>query len=89
MTTTPPWRDPEPNELMMFTLYEKPSDYPNAYVVRAWYVRSGTPTPEPAFAAVAFGSAKDAARWMLWNYPDKAWQARKADDEAQIMGVWF
>ena len=33
--------------LLIFTLYGHPRDYPQHYVIRAWYTDARTPEPEP------------------------------------------
>lgn len=38
----------EPDELLrLWCIYEKPSDFPNSFVVRQWIVNDGGATPEP------------------------------------------
>lgn len=85
----PRWREPDQNEMMMLTLYEKPKDYPEDYVVRAWYVAGGRPAPVPSPIARLFATRQHAEQWVARTYPQASFVPRADDDEAQILGVWL
>jgi hypothetical protein len=42
----------------VWTIYERPRDYPDSYVVRAWTTRGGEPTPGPARTAPTLDAAR-------------------------------
>src|SRR5262245_2974676 len=75
------------SELMMLTLYERPADYPTAYVVRAGYVgsgciRMGTP-------AMLFGTEAEARAWVGYYFPDLWFTVRDPKDDPRILGAWI
>lgn len=86
--TAGPWREPTADELFTLTLYAKPSDYPEHYVLRAWYT-SAARGLQPAGASLLFPNARDAERFVAWAFPQLVFMGRAMDDEPQIVGCWL
>lgn len=71
--------------LIMWTIYCRPRDFPNAYVVRRWSVRAGVAIPDPEPTAVT--ATLSLARSQI---PDGLYCLRRDPaDEAAIVETWF
>lgn len=75
-------RDPQ-NELLQLTLYERPPETPDWYVLRAWFVG---PVLRAAEHSLAFLTAEQAVQWVSQRFPDLV----PMEDEAGsgIILVW-
>lgn len=82
----PPWRAAKHNELLMLTLYERPIDWPDHYVVRAIYIG---PKPEirASTQAAIFRTEIAARNWIDEFYPTLTFTGKDPDD-TKIIGVW-
>lgn len=68
----------------MWVVYERPSDYPEAYVARRWDIVDGC---DMATQEVLVAATLEALREML---PEQLHRiARFAEDEPQIVEVWL
>jgi hypothetical protein len=74
------------HELLMFVLYERPRDFPDGYIFRAWFCGKDEPRVGPGFG---FFSLERAELWIAQQYPWLARMERSPEDEAQIMAVWL
>ena len=77
--------------LEMFTLYEKPRDFPNDYIVRKWEVYSGQ-EPKPChivskFEADGRESAIDYVNRLFANH--KILLPRSESDDPIVVGTWI
>jgi len=86
--TVPPW-SANPDELMMLTLYEHPSDWPKHYVIRACYIRATEPHVQASAQCTIFREYMEALLWIGETYPELTFRGRNTDDEPQILGVWM
>jgi hypothetical protein len=73
--------------LEMWTLYERPADYPQGYVARRWVIGEGTyaPTSDAFFGA----TLEEVTDFFDRCYPDLFYLPRQDGDEAQIVGTWL
>ena len=70
--------------LLLYTIYEHPTDYPDGYVVRRWLVEAGAPpTPLGAHRAPTL----DAVRALL--PPGLARLPRELEDDPVIVETWL
>ncbi len=68
----------------MFTIYQRPSDYPDHYVVRKWFSGPGEARPD---ATVRLASSLEEARGMV---PCECVRLeRHQDDDAVIVETWI
>lgn len=74
-------------ELMILTLYEKPVDFPNHYVIRANY--AGQAGVRMSRGCMLFTSEEETLRWVGTHFPDLTPVPRSYEDEPQIMGSWL
>lgn len=81
------WREPAEGERMHLTLYAKPSDYPEHYVLRAWYISRRR--MQVAGASLLFPDARSAERFVNWAFPDLMFLGRAMDDDPPIVGCWI
>ncbi len=72
-----------PEDLPMWTIYEKPRDYPNNFVVRKHIVRQGETFPTNTFMVT---STLKQARLCL--PPGLFNLGRQPEDEPQIVETW-
>lgn len=77
--------------LEMFTLYEKPRDFPNDYILRKWEVYSGQ-EPRPChivskFEADGRDSAIDYVNRLFANH--KILLPRSESDDPIVVGTWM
>ena len=70
--------------LTMFTVYERPTDYPNAYVVRRFEIRPGGPEAGRLLGVV---DTLEQARALIPASAD-ARLPRAADDPPQVVETW-
>lgn len=70
--------------LTIWTIYERPQDYPDGYVVRPWIIgRDGIPHPGAGIQAGDLATARAAI-------PDGLIRMERADDdEPQILETWI
>jgi hypothetical protein len=72
--------------LIMYTVYDHPSDFPDYFVVRRFFITGETPYPEPdPFPYVIGTSLEDVRSWLP---PGLDRCARSAEDEPQIVETW-
>lgn len=72
--------------LSMWTIYERPRDFPDRFVARRWEIRQGVPEPVPT-GDMILGLTLDSLRSRL---PEGLHcQPRAPGDEAHIVEVWF
>lgn len=70
-------------ELGLWTIYERPRDYPNGYVARLW--KLGTPTN-----TVLHGDTLEEVRFLLDKcYPGLVRIPRSPRDDPQIVETWL
>ena len=70
----------------IFTVYERPEDYPDGYVVRGWTVFDGDPLPVPDSIAQRFKDLKAARR----SIPSGLHRVERArSDDPTICEVWL
>lgn len=72
--------------LITFTIYEKPKDYPDKFVVRRWAVVRGQPNPVPDPKAWAVTDSLEQARASL--PPGLVCIDRYAQDDPVIVETW-
>jgi hypothetical protein len=72
--------------LEIFTIYERPADYPAQYVVRRWRIVAGVNDPVPDLDAFAVAMSRDAARAAI--PAGRVRLERSANDEPQILESW-
>jgi hypothetical protein len=71
--------------LRMWVIYERPLDYPDWYVLRAWDIVEGVPVGVPereAQLASTLAAARELLPPGLYNI------GRQEEDEPQIVEVW-
>lgn len=74
-------------KLSMWTVYERPHDYPEGFVVRRWIVG---PSGQLLSGDAWFGETLDAVRGFLaQHYPGMIRLARSPGDEPQIVETWI
>lgn len=73
--------------LEIFTIYERPADYPGHYVVRRWSIVAGVNDPVPALDPHAVVASLEAARASI--PPGHVALERSVDDEPQIVESWI
>lgn len=72
------------DELLVWTIYERPLDYPNGYVVRAYECSRGEPVP---WKTALFARTLESARAML---PAGLYRiGRSVDDDPKIVESWL
>ena len=64
-------------------IYEKPSDYPNSFVVRRWRVTGEGPMPMEAYPAPTLKEARKFVPRELYRLP------RDPSDDKTIVEVWI
>jgi hypothetical protein len=75
----------ESSPLTIWTIYDRPTDYPDSYVVRPWILSSGSEHPIPGAAVAA--PDLDAARDLV---PAGSFRMeRNPDDDPCIVETWF
>lgn len=72
--------------LVTFTIYEKPKDYPDKFVVRRWAVVRGRPNPVPDPKAWAVADSLEMARKAL--PPGLVCTQRYPGDDPVIVETW-
>lgn len=72
------------NKLAMFTIYERPLDFPDRYVVRRWFACAPEPVPDvvPRLAA-SLEHARELVPPGLYRQP------RQDGDDPFILETWF
>jgi hypothetical protein len=70
--------------LTQYTIYERPADYPDGFVVRQWHVVRGRDEPVPGEAATAatLGDARALVPDGLFNL------GRQPGDDSTIVETW-
>lgn len=82
------WREERAaDELMILTLYEKPLDFPNHYVVRPYFINVGQ--RRSSRGCMLFAKKEDAVLWICTHFPDLIPVPRSYEDEPQIVGSWI
>ena len=82
------WREERAaNELMILTLYEKPLDFPNHYVVRPMFLGAGQ--RRSSRGCMLFAKKENAALWVCTHFPDLTPVPRSYQDEPQVVGSWI
>jgi hypothetical protein len=81
------------DELVQVVMYDRPRDFPDGVVLRAWYVSLSSSSPPEArlrkSADVCCFPSKDAARHFVDRYlPELAFIARDPNDDPCIAGMW-
>ena len=72
--------------LSMYVMYERPRDYPDAYVLRRWSIVPGQPEPVSSDPPVCVAPTREAAERQVPAGLTRVgpWQG----DEPQIIGVY-
>lgn len=70
-------------QLLMFTIYEKPKDHPNGFMVRAWRVESKDPTPLEATRVDTLEEARQLIPAGMVKIP------RDPSDDPVIVESWI
>lgn len=70
--------------ITMWTVYDRPRDYPDHVVVRRWKIRDGVPSPTDEH--FTFDSLEEARASIP---PGLAVIPRFADDDPKIVEVWM
>ena len=74
--------------LQMWTVYERPSDFPNEFVVREWHVIGGKVTPVTTEAGGALTAPTlEQARALV--PPDCVCLTRHETDDPKIVETWI
>jgi hypothetical protein len=70
--------------LRQYTIYDRPRDYPEGFVVREWLIERGNPQPQPgrSWTAVSLAGARSWVPDGLFRIP------RSADDDPRILETW-
>ena len=72
------------SELRMFTIFDRPTDYPRHFVVRAFTIAVGGPVPNDR---VQLADSLDEARALI---PEGlACMTRSPEDDPVIVETWF
>lgn len=71
--------------VVMFVIYDGPSDYPGKYVVRRWCVTAGGEVRPDADPAATTGTLRQARSHIPSHYKR---MARLPDDDPCIVEVW-
>lgn len=85
-------RDKRDIIITMYTVYEKPLDFPDEFVVREWLlVKDGHAPTEPqpgeiVFRGPTYGSVCD---FRELNHPDLAVLTKTPWDEPQVVETWI
>lgn len=75
------------NELTMWTVYERPTDYPQGFVARRWIAGVGELKATPD---IIIGDTLEWVRSVLTDlYPWLYCLPRQDGDEPQIVEVWL
>lgn len=77
--------------LAMYTLYEKPQDYPNDYIVRKWEICAGQ-DPKPCQIVSKFESEdrQSAIAYVNRLFQDhKVLLPRSDTDDPIVVGTWI
>jgi hypothetical protein len=82
-----PAPDPTPI-LRIYTVYDRPRDYPDEFVVRGCSIFPGNPEPVHDIELTARGATLAAVRAPLSDLGLYR-QARHPSDDARIVEVWF
>lgn len=72
------------NGLVVFTVYENPSDYPGKFVVRRWVGMDPSPTPE-----YVEDSLEMARKRLLVDFPYLERLDRSINDDPVILETWI
>jgi len=75
----------EAGELLQLVLYNKPADYPELFVVRPWFIRSGGVRSGPV---LGFQMEATALAWIGQEFPDLVRISASPDDDPKIVAVW-
>lgn len=77
------WTATNRDTLALFSIYDRPSDYPDGYVVRRWEVVDGRSVPGAARTAPTLERARRLLPPGLINL------GRKAGDDPCIVETWI
>lgn len=85
------WRDATANNqhLMLITLYRRPLDYPEGFVLRPSYVLRGQIEPQVHSLAMYSPDADAPAAFVARYFPGCVWMHRSPDDDACVVGCWL
>lgn len=72
------------DELLIWTVYDHPRDYPAEWIARCWTIRDGQPAPT---TDIRRGPTLDAVRALL--PPGLFRLDRQPGDEPQIVETWL
>jgi len=79
--------DPQPADesprIWAYTIYERPSDYPEKFVLRAWFVKDGSVV---AYEPVGLADSLEDARALVPNGRRRI--GRMRDDDPVIVESW-
>lgn len=73
--------------LTMFTVYDRPSDFPEHVVVRACWIVPGELDPRVATIACLYDTVEDVQGAMAWS--GLYWLPRMVGDDPRILGTWM
>lgn len=73
-------------EMVCWTIFDRPLDFPRDVVARRFVVRAGA--VEPTDEVAVFGSLELAQRWLAAQ-PNLTCFGRSPDDEPQIVESWI
>lgn len=76
-------RHDRPDVLQMWTVYERPRDFPNDYVVREWHVIKGRSQAAHALTAPTLEEARALVPPDCYRLP------RQVGDDPNIVEVWL
>lgn len=74
------------SRMTMWTIYDHPSDYPDAYVAREWLIEAGKHSPTPnVFVSRDIETIRDMLRIEMHLTPI----ARSPGDDPVIVETWI
>lgn len=71
------------DDLTIWTIYDRPADFPEGFVVRPWTVTRGGVVPGGAYVAPSLEDARAAVPAGLFRMD------RAPDDDARIVETWL
>jgi hypothetical protein len=71
------------DDLTVWTIYERPADFPEGFVVRPWTVKRGQSVPGAAYVARTLEDAREAVPAGLYRMD------RDVNDDPRIVETWI
>ena len=75
--------------LVVWTIYDHPSDFPHGYVARKFLIVRGKPEPVPTLALIQSHSLEAVRVGLLEECPGLVCIKRNEGDEPQIVETWL